>query len=69
MDLSIISAHLPVVGGVPARADRSISSDVNCTRDISDMTPLHCSCPKRTKAPPLPTTLPCPATEENVVKA
>ena len=32
------------------------------------MTPLDCSYPKQTKPPPLPTTLPCLATEENVVK-
>ena len=30
MDLGIILAHFPVVGGVPAQADRSISSDANC---------------------------------------
>ena len=68
MDLGIISAHFPVVGGVPAQADRSVFSDANCARDISDVTPLDCNCLKRTKPPPLPTTLPCPAPEENVVK-
>ena len=43
-------------------------SSANYTSSCENETPLDCDCPKRTKPPPLPTGLPCPATEENVMQ-
>ena len=56
----------PVIGEIPT--GHLMSSSVNCAGFSQDEISLDCSCPKRTKPPPLPTSLPCPATEENVMK-
>ena len=48
VDLGIVSTHFPVVGEVPAQADRSMPFKVNCAQDIRDRTPSDCNCLKRT---------------------
>ena len=68
VDLGIIPAQFPVVGEVPARTDHPAPPGANCAGSSRDPTLLDCNCPRRTKPPPLPTSLPCPATEENVSK-
>ena len=67
VDLGIIPTQFPVVGEVPM-VDCSMSSSANSASSSQDVIPLDCTCPKRTKPPPLPTSLSCPATEENVTK-
>ena len=63
VDLGIIPAQFPIVGGMPAQANHPRMPEANCVNS----SPL-CSCPKRSKPPPLPITLPCPATEQNIPK-
>jgi len=57
IDMGIISIHFPVIGEVPIPADcQLLSTDyASSSWDIA-------------RLPPLPTTLPCPATEENTPK-
>ena len=68
VDLGIISARFPTVGEIPIQEGHLMPSSANCASSCEDETPLDCDCPKRTKPPPLPTSLPCPATEENVMQ-
>ena len=57
--LGIISKNFPTVGEALATTDMKHSETIT-TRD--------CQCPTRAPPPPLPTTLPFPASEENVDK-
>ena len=68
VDLGIISAQFPTVGEIPIQEGHLMPSSADCTISCENETPLDCDCPKRTKPPPLPTSLPCPATEENVMQ-
>ena len=68
VDLGIVSTQFPVVGEVPIQADHLMSSTADSVSSPQDETALDCNCPKRTKPPPLPASLPCPATEENIMQ-
>ena len=68
VDLGIIPVQFPVVGVVPAQADHPTPPSSGCASSSQDAALLHCNCPRRSKPPPLPTSLPCPATEANVLK-
>ena len=68
VDLGIIPAYFPVVGEVPAQANHPMSPHTNCASSLQGATPFNCNCPRQTKPPPLPTSLPCPATEENILR-
>ncbi len=59
-DLGIILSQFPLVNKItrPSQGD-----SIGATN-----TPQQCQCPKRTQPPPVPTTLPYPATEENRAK-
>ena len=60
LDLGIISDKFPTVGEVEAtNPGNSVSAVATPT------TQQECQCPKRTKPPPIPTSLPYPATEAN----
>ena len=68
VDLGIVLTQFPVVGEVPIQADHLMSSTADSVSSPQDETPLDCNCPKRTKPPPLPASLPCLATEENITQ-
>ena len=68
VDLGIVPAQFPIVGEIPAQANHPIAPKANCASFSQDTTPLDCNCPRRAKLPPLPTSLPCSATEENISK-
>ena len=68
VDLGIIPAQFPIVGEVHARTDHPAPPGANCAGSSRDPTLLDCNCLRQIKPPPLPTSLPCPATEENVSK-
>ena len=58
--LGIISKNFPTIGETSSSTDTPITPDSSISSD--------CQCPKRELPPPLPTTLPYPATEENLDK-
>ena len=63
VDLGVIPIHFPIVGEISLR-EGCQAVDVDSTNpNCSD-----CSCQRRVKPPPLPTTPPFPATEDNVAK-
>ena len=64
MDLGIIPAQFPVVGEVHAQTDHLHHPVLT----VPALLGIQLFCPRRIKPPPLPTSLPCPATEENVSK-
>ena len=68
MDLGIVPAQFPVMGEVPAQTDHPAPPSANCVSSSRDPTLLDCNCLRQTKPPPLPTSLFCSATEENVSK-
>jgi len=65
--MGTVPIHFPVIVEVPIPADCQLLS-IDHASSSRDMASLDCDCPRRTRLPPLPITLPCPATEENVLK-
>ena len=71
MDLGIISHQFPLVGeasmgeakGCQPSPPQPIAAAA--TEAPNDHPARECNCPRRTKPPPIPSTLPYPATEEN----
>ena len=59
-DLGIIPGTFPTIGG--ARETTSINAASNTDYTSTNR---ECSCPPRSKPPPIPTSLPFPATEDN----
>ena len=59
-DLGIIPGTFPTIGG--ARETTSINAASNTDYTSANR---ECSCPPRSKPPPIPTSLPFPATEDN----
>ena len=68
MDLGIVLAQFLFMGEIAAQTDHLMSSSANSISSPQDETSLDCDCSKRTKPPRLPTSLPCSATEENIMK-
>ena len=60
VDLGIIPNTFPTIG----EAEETESANSIGTTDAS-LPQQECQCPKRTKPPPIPTSLPFPATEAN----
>ena len=58
MDLGIIPTQFPIVGEIPPRVDHQVLS-IDHASFSQEVASLKCDCPRRTKPPPLPTTLPC----------
>ena len=57
IDVGIIPIHFPVIGEVPIPADHQLLS-TDYASSSRDMALLDCDCPRQTRLPPLPTTLP-----------
>jgi len=61
VDLGLITDEFPVIGATHIGKNDVAAGTTIDSRQSSDT----CDCPKRTLPPPLPTTLPFPATEDN----
>ena len=68
VDLGIIPVQFPIVGVVPAQADYPTPPSRGCASFSQDVVLLDYNFPRRSKPPPLPTSLPCTANEANVSK-
>ena len=65
IDLGIISHQFPLMGEAEECHSSPTKSINAITEDTNDHPIQECTCPKRTKPPPIPSTIPYPATEEN----